>query len=236
MSESILTATGLTMRFKKTRVLEDLDFDLKPGKVTVLLGRNGAGKSTFMKLALGVLAPKRGRLKVCGLDPLKRPRVVRQRIGFVPDRPDCYRWMTPRSLYRFLAPQYPTWNPDHVARCAEALEVPMDRRFENLSRGEGTKAMLVAALAHQPPLLLLDEPFAGLDPIVREEVLKGVIQALRGEERTVLCATHDLDVAARIADRVALLSRGRIETHGPVGEILGESKTTAKMRELLAAS
>jgi ABC-2 type transport system ATP-binding protein len=100
------------------------------------------------------------------------------------------------------------------------------------------KAMLVAALAHQPPLLLLDEPFAGLDPVVREEVLRGVIGELRSGEHTVLCATHDLDVAARIADRVAVLHEGRIAAHGTLEEVLDIDEEAARvperMRVLLA--
>ena len=203
-------ATRLVKRFRKNRVLDQVDFAPEAGQVTVLLGRNGAGKSTLMKLALGVLKPDGGTLTVCGLDPVKKARDVRRAIGYVPDKPDVYLWMTPGDLFRFLQPQYPTWNRDTVERLSEQLEVPMKTKFRSLSRGEGMKAMLVAAMAHEPELLLLDEPFAGLDPIVREEVLRGVIGELKG--RTVLCTTHDLDVASRIADAVAILDQGKIET------------------------
>lgn len=236
---SILQATGLTKRFRRQTVLDTIDFRLHEGAVTVLLGANGAGKSTFMRLALGVLRPDAGTLHVGGLDPLKKPRAVRQRIGYVPDKPDVYDWMTPRDLYRFLKPQYPTWNADHVAQVAGELKVPLRTPFRGLSRGEGMKAMLVAALAPQPPLLLLDEPFAGLDPIVREDVLRGVIGALREGEKTVLCATHDLDVAARVADRVAFLAGGKIVAHGTVDDVLGDSdeergRAPERLRALLA--
>ena len=207
-----LQATQLVKRFRRHAVLDGVDFAPEAGKVTVLLGRNGAGKSTFMKLALGVLKPDAGTLTVCGLDPLKQARAVRRAVGYVPDQPDVYLWMTPIDLFRFLKPQYPTWNDDTVERLATQLDVPMKRKFRTLSRGEGMKAMLVAAMAHEPELLLLDEPFAGLDPIVREEVLRGVIGELKG--RTVLCTTHDLDVASRIADAVAILENGRIELKG----------------------
>ena len=104
-----------------------------------------------------------------------------------------------------------------------------------MSRGEGMKAMLVAALAPEPDLLLLDEPFAGLDAIAREEVLRGVIGALKDGERTVLCTTHDLDVAARIADDVALLAHGKIAAHGPLDEVLNSERgAPERMRDLLA--
>jgi ABC-2 type transport system ATP-binding protein len=221
----------VTKRFGKRVVLDGFDFSLSPGMVTVLLGRNGAGKSTLLRLCLGVLRPEAGRVEVCGHDPVRRARDVRRLVGYVPDKPDVYDWMTPRELLRFLEPQYPTWNRDRAARVAEQLSVPMDSPFKALSRGEGMKAMLMAALAPDPQLLLLDEPFAGLDPVAREEVLKGVIRA---GEQTILCATHDLDVAARIADRVAVLSRGKIVAHGPAEEVVGAGgRAPERMKEIL---
>jgi len=233
-----LTATGLTKRYRKKTVLDGLDFELAAGEVTVLLGRNGAGKTTFMRLALGVLKASAGTISVCGHDPVRKPKPVRRAMGYVPDRPDVYDWMTPRSLYRFLKPQYPGWNDAVVRRVTDDLGVPMDTKFSGLSAGEGMKAMLVAALAPEPRLLLLDEPFSSLDPLSRDEVLRGVIGELREGERTVLCATHDLEVASRIADRVAVLANGKIDAHGPVDEILGDEEETgrapAKLRELLA--
>jgi ABC-2 type transport system ATP-binding protein len=227
----MITFQGVSKRFGKRVVLDNLDFALVPGQVTVLLGRNGAGKSTLLRLCLGVLKPEKGRVEVCGHDPVRHAKRVRQLVGYVPDKPDVYDWMTPRELLNFLRPQYPTWNPDRAKRVAEQLSVPMDSPFKALSRGEGMKAMLMAALAPDPALLLLDEPFAGLDPVAREEVLKGVIRA---GEQTILCATHDLDVAARIADRVAVLSKGKIAAHGPAEEVVGAGgRAPERMKEIL---
>ncbi|MHC4959613.1 MAG: ABC transporter ATP-binding protein [Planctomycetota bacterium] len=221
-----LCTKGLTKRFGKNAVLTGVDFEAREGAVTVLLGRNGAGKSTLMKLALGVLRADEGELSVCGLDPVTKPRDVRRLVGYVPDKPDVYNWMTPRDLYRFLKPQYPGWSDENARRYAEELDVPLKRTFKALSRGEGMKAMLVAALAIRPKLLLLDEPFAGLDAIVREEVLRGVIDALSG--LTVLCTTHDLDVASRIADHIALLDKGSITMHEH------DNRAPVELKELLA--
>ena len=231
----MIHAQGIVKRFRRKSVLDGFDFELAPGRVTVLLGRNGSGKSTFMKLCLGLLKPNAGTLEVCGHDPLKRGRLVRQAVGYVPDKPDCYQWMTAKELFGFLAPQYPTWNVDEVSRLVELLDVPLRTPFKSMSRGEGMKAMLVAALAPEPELLLLDEPFAGLDVIAREEVLRGVIGALREGERSVLCTTHDLDVASRIADDAALLSAGKIVAHGPLTDVLeSERCLPERMRDLLA--
>ena len=220
----VVTAQGLGMRFGRKRVLDGLDFDLQPGQVTVLLGQNGSGKSTWMRLLLGVLRPQRGSVRVFGKDPVLHHKEVLSRVGYVPDVPDVYPWMTAKDLYKFLSRQYATWNEGRVRQLCEQLDVPMKTRFKSMSRGQGMKAMLVAALAPEPDLLLLDEPFAGLDVLVREEVLQGVLAALKDGERTVLCATHELEVASRIADRVAVLERGRIVKHGTLAEVLGEEE------------
>ncbi len=214
----------LTVRFLRKRVLDQLELGVGEGQVTVLLGENGAGKSTLLRVLLGVLRPASGTVRVFGQDPLREHRRVLQRIGYVPDVPDCPNWMTPRDLFAFLQPQYSTWNDALVTELVDRLAVPLRTRFKSLSRGQGMKAMLVAALAHEPDLLLLDEPFAGLDQLVREEVLQGVIGALRDGQRTVLCATHELDVAARIADRVAVMQQGRIVRDGTLAAVLGEAE------------
>ena len=210
---------------KKKPVLCGIDFELAAGQVTVLLGANGAGKSTLLRLALGVLAPTRGSIQVLGEKPTsRRGRKTRARIGYVPDVPDAWDWMTPERFWRFLAPQYPAWSDEVRDRVASELDVPRDQPFGELSRGQGMKAMLVAALAPQPELLLLDEPFGGLDPMTREDLLRGVISELREGERTVLLSTHELELAARIADRVAILRDGQIREHGTLEEILGEDE------------
>ncbi|MCA8970249.1 MAG: ABC transporter ATP-binding protein [Planctomycetes bacterium] len=205
---------GLELGFsRKQRVLSEFDLTLEPGAVTVLLGTNGAGKSCLLRALIGVLRPRRGTVRVFGLDPVREQRAVLTRTGYVPDTPDVYPWMKVRELFRFLEPQYPTWNAQLAHELCDRLAVPPRTKFKHMSRGQGMKAMLVAALAYEPELLLLDEPFAGLDPVVREDVLSGVIDSLRAGRRTVLCATHELDIAARIADRVAVLHDGRIVAH-----------------------
>jgi ABC-2 type transport system ATP-binding protein len=226
-----LRAHGIVKKFGKRRVLDGVDLDVAPGLVTALLGENGQGKTTLLKLALGVLAADGGTMSVAGFDPLKQPRPLRERVGYVPAQPDVYGWMTVRDLFRFLRPQYPTWDRAHADELVARMRVPDQTPFKSLSRGEGMKAMLAAALAPRPPLLLLDEPFAGLDPLVREEVLRGVIGELRGGRRTVLVATHDLDVVARIADRVAILASGRITSHEAL-----DGAAPARLRDALEAA
>jgi ABC-2 type transport system ATP-binding protein len=230
MSGEVFVAKGITKKFGKTRALDNLTMRLEPGVVTVLLGPNGSGKTTLMRMALGTLKPNAGTLHVMGMDPLKQPKEVRQSVGYVPTIPDVYGWMTLKELFRFLRPQYPTWNDDYANEIIDLLSVPRDTKFKAMSRGQGMKAMLVAALAPEPELLLLDEPFSGLDPLAREEVLRGVLSQIRMEGRTIFCATHDLDVAARLADRVAVIARGRLRKEGTLDEVLG-SEMPARIPE-----
>tara|TARA_R110002094_G_scaffold164248_4_gene148489 strand:- start:1142 stop:1912 length:771 start_codon:yes stop_codon:yes gene_type:complete len=222
----IITLRGLEMRYGRKRVLEGFEFQLQAGQVTVLLGQNGSGKSTLMRALLGVLRPHKGSVRVFGKDPVRHHKDVLRRVGYVPDVPDVYPWMNAKDLFKFLAPQYPTWNKTRCRELCAQLDVPMKTRFKAMSRGQGMKTMLVAALSSEPDLLLLDEPFAGLDALVREEVLQGVLGALKDGDReiSVLCATHELDIAARIADRVAVLQDGRVHQHGTLAEVLGEEE------------
>jgi ABC-2 type transport system ATP-binding protein len=225
-------------RFRSRTVLHDVSLELSCGSITTLLGPNGAGKSTLLRAALGVLKPARGGVRVLGGDPCRGR--VRRSIGYVPDRPDAYDWMTARDLFRFVGPQHPGWDDAHARGLAERLGVPLERRFAELSRGQGMKAMLVAALAHRPPLVLLDEPFGGLDPVARDELLGALLGEVELEECAVLVATHDLDVAARMSDRVALLRDGRIAALGTLDEVCerdagGETPVRA-LRGLFTAS
>ncbi len=223
MSDNAIHIEGLRKRFWRNAVLQDLDLDVGHGETFVVLGRNGAGKSKLFKLLLGTLAPDAGSLSVLGLDPVRRGARLRRRVGYVPSTPDAYGWMSFCDLCRFLEPYYPGWSRELAGDLAAQLEVPLRTPFRKMSRGEGMKAMLCAALAPEPELLLLDEPFAGLDPIVREEVLRGVIGHLKNNRRTVVCTTHDLDVAARIADRVVYLENGRVQKDEYVDEVRPEA-------------
>ena len=225
---TLLDTRGLTKRFRDALALDDVTLALPPGTTTVLLGPNGAGKSTLLKLALGCLAPDAGTLAVCGLDPLREPRRVRELVGYVPDRPDAPEWMTPRELFAFLAPQYPRWSAATAERLLARFDVPLDRAFAKLSRGQGAKAMLIAAVAQRPRLLLLDEPFAGLDPLARDELLQGFLGELP-EDGGALVVTHELDVAARIADRVIVLAQGRVRAQGTLEEVLASEDEPAEV-------
>jgi ABC-type multidrug transport system ATPase subunit len=227
--DTIVSVEGVAKQFGRMRVLENASFTLPARGVTVLLGENGQGKSTLLRLLLGLLKADGGTLRVLGLDPLTQGRELRQLVGYVPDQPDQPAWMTPGELYRFLAPQYRAWNRERVERLTAAWEIPLARRFAELSRGQAARALLVAALAQSPRLLLLDECFAGLDPLARRDLLSGFLAELAEAEIATLAVTHDLDIAARIAERVMVLAGGRIQRHGTVAEVLQLEEEPARV-------
>ncbi len=235
--EPAMEIQGVHMRFGRKRVLQGVDLDVPIGATTVLLGSNGEGKTTLLNVCLGVLAQQAGDVSILGLDPRHDACALRRQIGYVPSTPDAYGWMRVGDWFRFLRAHYPSWDEERADSLAEQLDVPRKTRFKQMSRGQGMKATLAGALASNPRILLLDEPFGGLDPLVREDVLRNVIDALGGEPRTVLMATHDLDVAARIADRLAVLVHGRVVREGPVAEFATDvdgATTPAALRSALA--
>jgi ABC-2 type transport system ATP-binding protein len=237
--EVAVDLSGVRAGYGRREVLSGVDLVVPRGEVVVLLGANGEGKTTVLRLCLGVLPVRAGTVRVLGLRPVKDAARLRRRIGFVPATPDAYGWMTACDLLRFVAPHLPTFDRRRADALIERLRVPTATPFRAMSRGEGMKAMLVAALAHDPELLLLDEPFAGLDPLVRDEVLGAVLAAVGEKARSVLVVTHDLDVAARVADRIAVLSGGRIVREGPASDFArarDEAPTPAALREALATA
>jgi len=233
-----IEVADVRFRYAKAPLLEGLSLSVPTGETTALLGRNGVGKSTLLKLLMGLLKPRHGTLRVLGLDPLRNARELQALVGYVPDRPDAWPWMRVPELFRFFAVHHPRWNPDRARAWTERLGVPLDRTFRQLSRGEGMKAMLAAALAPDPEVLLLDEPFGGLDPVAREEMLRALVGALGERRRTVLVSTHELDLAARLGDRVAILETGAIRTEGPLNEVIGagESGAAEALRVRLATA
>ena len=232
---AILSVRDVVKRFGRREALAGVSFELLAGTTTVLLGSNGAGKSTLMRCVLGSLAPERGAIAVVGRDPLRDSTFVRRAIGYVPDEPDVYGWMTARELMRFLREHYPTWSDERAERLLERLDVPLETRFDAMSRGEAAKAMLAAALAPAPRLIVLDEPFARLAPPVRDEVLRVFVEEAPFEGGAALVATHDLEVAARIADRVLVLDQGKLRADVELDDLLAARDGATNLPDALKA-
>jgi ABC-2 type transport system ATP-binding protein len=195
-------------------VLRDLSISFETGSVTALLGRNGVGKSTLLRVLVGFLPQTSGSCRVFGLDPAHRGPEIRRRLGYVPDTLELPKWMSVDDHLRFLEAFYPTWDRAEERRLLAQLDLDAAAKVKDLSKGQREKHALVAALAHRPELLLLDEPFSGLDPVVRQEVLTAVLGHLREEGRTILVVTHSIQDVERLADRIVLLDEGRVRLDG----------------------
>ena len=171
MSEPILVTRGLAARYGRRRVLDGVDLELEAGTVTALVGCNGAGKTTLLSVLAGVLPRDGGEVRVLGLDPRRRGTELRAAVGWMPDRLAFPRWMRVEDSLRLAEPFYPTWSRSEERRLLELLGLDRRARLSALSKGERNKHALLLALAHEPRLLLLDEPFAGLDPAARREAV-----------------------------------------------------------------
>jgi ABC-2 type transport system ATP-binding protein len=224
---NVIETRALSMRFGKNHVLRGVDLDIPEGTVTALLGRNGIGKSTLLRILVGLHPPTSGTARVLGLDPAKRGPDVRLAVGYVPDRMELPKWMTVADHLRFLEPFWPTWDKALVADLLARLALDAKAKVATLSKGQRAKHALVAALAHRPELLLLDEPFSGLDPVVRHEVLTAMIGHLREEGRTVLVVSHSMSDIERIADRLVFLDDGRVRLDMELEELQRRARRVA---------
>jgi ABC-2 type transport system ATP-binding protein len=212
MSDAFAVAThGLSMRYGSETALAGVDLRVPEGAVYILIGPNGAGKSTAMKVLLNLERPDAGRAEVFGLDTAMRGPEVRAQIGYVPEQhAHDYGWMTCGRLIEHVAAHYPAWDHAYAAHRIDGFGIRGERKVGTLSKGEARRLQLVLALAHRPPLLLLDEPTDGLDPVVRNRTLAQLAEHLADTPTTVVIATHHISEVESLADHVGVLDAGRL--------------------------
>ncbi len=225
----MLEALGVSRRYGWRWALRDLDLTLFPGETVALLGKNGSGKTTLIKTLAGLLRPTKGEVRMAG-KPISR--VAKKRIGLLSHEPMLYEGLTIRENLRYFARLYGVENADisgRVESLAKMLGIPerLDEPVRILSQGLRQRAALARALLHEPEIVLLDEPFSGLDPEAAER-LGNVVRALgeRGE-RIVVFTTHDLSKAFGIGDRIVVLAEGRIA--------YAENAANSREEEIMAA-
>jgi ABC-2 type transport system ATP-binding protein len=214
MSSPSVVFEDVTRRFGTTMALDHVGFSVEPGSVLGLIGRNGAGKTTALRLALGTLWPDGGRIRTLGLDPVTSGTEVAARAALLSEESALYPWMTISEIIGFTAGLHPRWDDGLAARLSKDLDLDPAKRIRELSRGTRAKVALVLAVAGRPELLLLDDPTAGLDPLVRREVLDGVLAAVSEEGGAVVYASHLVHDVERVADRVIVLDGGSIRLEG----------------------
>lgn len=210
MSDCILEMTGVAKGYPKRLVLQDLHFRLKPGSVTGLLGRNGAGKTTFLKCALGLQRVDAGEVRLLSEPVRTLSAAAKARLGYVPQEPSLYAWMSIQQVIAYTAAFYPRWNHDLVARLLAEWSINPRDRVGTLSTGQLQKLSILLALGHEPDLLVLDEPVASLDPSARRQFLATLLEIALSGDRTILFSTHITSDLERVADQVAILKDGRV--------------------------
>jgi ABC-2 type transport system ATP-binding protein len=207
--QPVIQLQGVTKRFGTQCALDDVSFDVPPGVVFALLGENGAGKTTAIRILLGLSAADAGNSTVLELDSRRQGQLVRSRVGYVAERPTLYDWMTTSEIGWFTAGFYGSGFFDRYLRLAAEYQLPLARKIKNLSKGMRAKVSLALALAHEPELLILDEPTSGLDTLVRREFLEGMVD-LAAAGRTVFLSSHQISEVERVADVVAVLREGKL--------------------------
>ncbi|HMD36848.1 MAG TPA: ABC transporter ATP-binding protein [Vicinamibacterales bacterium] len=219
MPDSVIELTHLSRAFGTKKALDDVSLSVPRGSVFGLVGENGAGKSTLIKHILGLWRAQTGSVRVFGADPVAEPAAVLRRIGYLSEQPDLAGWMRVDELMGYTSAFYPNWDPAYAESLRARFALDPRARVDTLSKGQRAKLGLIAAQAHRPDLLLLDEPSSGLDPIVRRDILEAVIRAVADEGRTVLFSSHLLDEVERVSDHLAMLHHGRVILCSPLDQI-----------------
>ena len=212
----VLRMRGLRKQYANVPALQGLDLDVHEGQVYGFLGRNGAGKSTGLRIVMGITAANAGHVEIFGRALNRGDIDAKRSIGYVAQEQSFYEWMTAESIGRFVSGFYPTWDDAEYLRLLNLLEVPRARKLQTFSGGMHAKLALTLALAHRPKLLLLDEPTAGMDAVARREFMEIVRDQAERAHRTTVFSSHLIDEVEIAADTVGIVHEGRMLYQGPV--------------------
>jgi ABC-2 type transport system ATP-binding protein len=219
MNPAAISVDGLTKRFGRRAVVDQLSFEIPMGSVCGFLGRNGAGKSTTIRMLMNLTEPSAGSVSLLGLDSRHDHQQLMDRVGYVAEAPILYDWMKVRELTRFTSGFYKRWNARTVDSLLERFGIDREQKVRHLSRGMHAQLALAIAMGNDPELLILDEPATGLDVVVRRDFLESIIQVVQQERRTVLFSSHLVHEVERVADHVVIVDGGRLVTSSPLDDL-----------------
>lgn len=206
-----VSTRGLAKRYGEVVALDGVDLQVPEGVVYVLAGANGAGKTTLLEILMDLVQADTGTAEVFGLDVRAQGPEVRAQTGYVSARPDWgYAWMPVGHLLEHHAAFYPTWDEAYAARLAGVFALPLERKLGTLSRGYARRVQLTLALAHRPPLLVLDEPTDGLDRVMRDELIGTLAEHMAETPTTILVSTHLVHEVEAMAEYLGMLREGRL--------------------------
>ncbi len=219
MTASMVEVEGVSRRFGHTLALDEVSYRAGEAKVYGLIGANGAGKTTLIKHLLGLLRAKSGSVRMFGLDPVRHPVEVLQRVGYLSEERELPEWMRVDELMRYTQAFHPNWDMDYARRLLGTFDLDGGKKIKELSKGMCAQVGLVAAVAHRPDLLILDEPSTGLDPVVRQDILSAIVRAVADDGRTVLFSSHLLDEVERMSDHITMIHQGRVVLDGTLESV-----------------
>jgi len=228
----VIRLSDVRRRFGRVQALDGVTLSVRAGEVYGFLGRNGAGKTTTLRVLMGIVRPDAGEISLLGERVTKVSIALKQRIGYVSQEQTYYPWMTGAQLGRFVSAFYPTWDAAEYKRLLALLDVPDNRRTVELSGGTRTKLGLALALAPRPPLLLLDEPTTGLDPVARAEFNELVAQMVHERGITAFLSSHLVDEVQDIADRVGIIQAGKTSFEGEVPALRARARRVRTLEPL----
>jgi ABC-2 type transport system ATP-binding protein len=234
MNEPAIELKAVSKSFRHNAVLRGLSMRVEQGKTFAFLGRNASGKTTTIRMLLGLLQRDDGAIRVMGLDPALDALEVRRLVGYLAEDQTMYGWMRVEEILRFVAPFYPTWDHELALKYVRDFELPLGTKIKHLSKGQNVRLGLVLALAHRPQLVILDDPALGLDPIMRKQFNRDLITHLQGEGRTVFYSSHLLYEVEPVADEVAILHEGRIVRQADTEALRRDVKQLILARDALA--
>ena len=232
----MLKIEHLTKNYGAKRAVDDLSLHIRAGEICGFIGHNGAGKTTTIKSVCGILPFESGEIYVDGISVKKNPTEVKRRIAYLPDNPDLYEFLSGIKYLNFIADVFAvgkTEREERIAKYADMFELTpsLAQPISSYSHGMKQKLALISALLHTPRLMLLDEPFVGLDPKA-SHLLKGEMRALCAKGGAIFFSTHVLEVAEKLCDNIAIIKNGRLIKTGETEEIRGDASLEEVFLEL----
>ncbi len=224
MNEPVIEVCQLSCVFGRVTAVREVSFAVPQGSIFALVGRNGAGKTTTLKSLMGLVRPASGEARILGLDCQKQGYRLRRRVGYLPESRANYAYMTVSEVLQFARSLHSCWDEDWVRDSLSEFDLSPGKRVGDLSAGMKTQLGFLLATGHRPDVLILDEPTAGLDPVRIRQLLRLLVQKTAQEGCTILLSSHALHHVERIADHVAVMADGQIETIGQIEDLKHSEK------------
>lgn len=222
--QAAINTYGLSKRYQKAKrfALRDLELAIKPGEIYGFLGPNGAGKTTTIRLLMNFIQPTKGEARILGLDTLSQSVAVKDKVGYLPGEVELYPKMTGRQLLTYLSDLRAPPIPNYVNVLCRRFKVELNQRISSLSRGNRQKLGIVQAFMNHPEVLILDEPTAGLDPLMQEEFFD-LVRETKERDATIFLSSHNLTEVQKVCDRVGIIRAGRLIKEQSIADIVASS-------------